>query len=271
MNANESTGKVNLRNSEIHADVLLITKASAKKNNSAFTLNADHSVLKGRVDFEKNFKTVFDLQNNTKWTLKTSTQEKDADGKLLDIAQRARSDVSVLNLNNSSIVFAEPIEGHYHTLHIGSGKPETKAVYNATGNAQISFNTLWNDSKPITEQKTDRLLIHGDVSGTTLVYVTGHLKKNNIEENNSTPSNMHDFSLIQVFGKANLNSFKLANGYITISGSPYKYILKAYETMSNHSKNNGKQNLSGENKKFWDFRLQPVLLDNNSKVKTVVP
>lgn len=271
MNANETTGKANLKNSEIHADVLLITKASAKKNNSTFTLNADHSVLKGRANFEKNFKTIFNLRNNTKWTLKTSTNEKSSSGKPLDIAQRSDSNVSVLNLNNSAVIFAEPIEGHYHTLHIGSGKLDTKAVYNATGNAQISFNTLWSDSKPITEQKTDRLLIHGDVSGTTLIYVTAHLEKNNIEENTSTPSNMHDFSLIQVFGKANQNSFKLANGYITISGSPYKYILKAYGPTSSHSKTSTKQSLLGENKNFWDFRLQPVLLDSDSTVETIMP
>ncbi|GAA5097654.1 right-handed parallel beta-helix repeat-containing protein [Bartonella acomydis] len=271
IDANESTGKANLRNSEIHADVLLATKDSTKKNNFVFALNADHSILEGSVNTEKKFKTIFNLQNNTKWTLKTSTNEKKQKEKPLDIAQRARSDISVLNLNNSSVIFAEPTEGHYHTLHIGSGKPDTKAVYNATGNAQISFNTWWSDSKPIAEQKTDCLLIHGDVSGTTLIYVTGYLEKSNIKANTSTPTNIHGFSLIQVFGKANPNSFKLANGYITISGSPYKYILKAYGPTSKHSKTRTQQNILGENKNFWDFRLQPVLLDNNSTVKTVVP
>ncbi|WP_375608497.1 MULTISPECIES: hypothetical protein [unclassified Bartonella] len=56
INANESTGKAKLKNSEIHADVLLLTKTSTKKNNFTFTLNADHSILNGRVSNEKNSK-----------------------------------------------------------------------------------------------------------------------------------------------------------------------------------------------------------------------
>ncbi|WP_208435984.1 autotransporter outer membrane beta-barrel domain-containing protein [Bartonella phoceensis] len=82
----------------------------------------------------------------------------------------------MLNLNNSSVVFAEFIDDHYHTLHIGSGKPDTTTVYNAPGNAQISFNTCWSDGAPISDQKTDRLLINGDVSGKTNILVKGYLK-----------------------------------------------------------------------------------------------
>ncbi|WP_208437316.1 autotransporter outer membrane beta-barrel domain-containing protein [Bartonella taylorii] len=271
INANESIGKANLKNSEIRANILLVTKDSAKKNNFILTLNADHSILEGSVNTEKKFKTIFDLQNHTKWILKTSTNAKSQNEKSLDIAQRARSDISVLNINDSSIVFEEPTEDYYHTLHIGSGRPNTKKVYKATGKAEIHFNVEWSDSSAINKQKADHLLIHGDVSGTTLIYVTEHLKKNNIKVNTSTPSNIHGFSLIKVFGKASQNSFKLANSYITISGSPYKYILKAYKPTSNHSKTNTKQNLLGENKNFWDFRLQPVLLDSDSTVKTIVP
>ncbi len=271
INANESIGKANLKNSEIRANILLVTEASTKKNDFTFTLNADHSILDGKVSTEKKFKTVFDLQNNTKWILKTSTNKKSQNKKLLDIAQRARSDISVLNINNSSIVFEEPTEDHYHTLHIGSGRPNTKKVYNATGKAEIHFNVEWSDSAAINKQKADHLLIHGDVSGTTLVYITGHLEKNNIKADASALTSAHGLSLIQVSGKVNQDSFKLAQDYITISGSPYKYILKAYGPKSNHSKTNAEQNLLGENKNFWDFRLQPVLLDSDSKVKTIVP
>ncbi|WP_273788643.1 right-handed parallel beta-helix repeat-containing protein [Bartonella grahamii] len=271
INANESIGKVNLKNSEIRANVLLVTEASTKKNDFTFTLNADHSVLDGKVSTEKKFKTIFDLQNNTKWTLKTSTNKKSQNEQLLDIAQRVRSDISVLNINDSSIVFEEPTEDHYHTLHIGSGRPNTKKVYNATGKAEIHFNVEWSDSAAVNKQKADHLLIHGDVSGTTLIYITGHLEKNNIKADTSALTSVRGLSLIQVSGKANQNSFKLANGYITISGSPYKYILKAYGPKSNHSKTNTEQNLLGENKNFWDFRLQPVLLDSDSKVKNIVP
>ncbi|PIT67981.1 hypothetical protein CEV08_08900 [Bartonella tribocorum] len=152
INSNASIGKANLRNSEIHADVLLATKDSTKKNNFIFTLNADHSILEGKANIVPKRNVHFNLKNSTQWILKTSKQEKDTDGKLLDIAQRARSDISVLNLENSSIFYTKPIEDHYHTLHIGSGKPNTKAVYNAKGNAQISFNTLWSNRAPTAEK-----------------------------------------------------------------------------------------------------------------------
>ncbi|MBB5073253.1 hypothetical protein HNQ69_000357 [Bartonella callosciuri] len=140
----------------------------------------DHSTRESKANIAKDRTGRFDLSNNTVCTLKISTNEKGDDGKLLDIAQRARSDISVLNLNNSSIVFNGPIDDHSHTLHIGSGKPDTPAVYNATGDAKIYFNTEWSDGTAIADQKTDRLLIDGDVSGTTAVYVTGRLEENNV-------------------------------------------------------------------------------------------
>ncbi|WP_375670453.1 right-handed parallel beta-helix repeat-containing protein, partial [Bartonella sp. PS7NMGDW] len=162
INVDESTGTVNLgKKSEIRADVLLVTKASAEENGLAFTLNSDNSILEGRAKVINSPKTIFNLQNNTQWIVKTSTNEKDDDGNLLDIAQRSRSDISTLNLNNSTIVFNGPTEEHYHTLHIGSGKPDTQEVYNATGDAKIYFNIAWSDGAAINDQKTDRLLIHG--------------------------------------------------------------------------------------------------------------
>ncbi|UNE55555.1 autotransporter outer membrane beta-barrel domain-containing protein [Bartonella machadoae] len=169
------------------------------------------------------------------------------------------------------MVFKKPEEDHYHTLHVGSGRANTKKVYNATGKTAIHFNVEWSDSAAINTQKTDRLLIHGDVSGTTMIYITGQLEKNNIKANTSALTSIHGLSLIQVSGRANQNSFKLANGYITINGSPYKYILKAYGPTSNHSKTNTEQNLLEENKDFWDFRLEPVPLDSGSTIKTIVP
>ncbi len=274
-----SIGTLNLKDSEIHADILLNdgifwNKTSWKdKNiwnnenmeeiaNGSFTLNADHSTLEGRANIAKERNVHFDLKNDTQWFLKNSTQEKDADGNLLDIAQRARSDISVLGLENSSLVFKEPTEDHYHTLHIGSGKPDTKAVYNATGDAQISFNTWWSDGKSIAEQKTDRLLINGNVSGNTNVLI--NLKGNTTQKKPSdVKENIRGLSLIQVSGTAEEGSFKLAHGYTTINGSPDKYMLRAYGPNSSQGKADIEQNLFDEkNENFWDFRLQPEFLNS---------
>ncbi|WP_375692523.1 autotransporter outer membrane beta-barrel domain-containing protein, partial [Bartonella sp. AP4SXKL] len=277
-----SIGTVNLKKSEVHADVLLGNgiawdKTSWKDkdlwdgkevkaiSNGTFTLSTDQSTLEGRANIAKDRNVHFDLKNDTKWTLKISKNEKDDDGNLLDIAQRSRSDISTLNLDNSSIVFEKPTEEHYQTLHIGSGKPDTQEVYNATGDAKIYFNTAWSDGAAINDQKTDRLLIHGDVSGNTSVYVTGHLEENNIEANTSAAANVRGLSLIQVSGKAEENSFKLVNGYTTRGGLPDMYTLRAYGPDSSQGKADIAQNLFDEkNENFWDFRLQPELLDSNS-------
>uniref|UniRef100_UPI0035CF5EAF autotransporter family protein n=3 Tax=unclassified Bartonella TaxID=2645622 RepID=UPI0035CF5EAF len=156
-------------------------------------------------------------------------------------------------------------EDHYQTLHIGSGKPDTQEVYNATGDAKIYFNTAWSDGAAINDQKTDRLLIHGDVSGNTSVYVTGRLEENNIEANTSAAANVRGLSLIQVSGKAEENSFKLVNGYTTRGGLPDMYTLRAYGPDSSQGNADIAQNLFDEkNENFWDFRLQPELLGSNS-------
>ncbi|WP_039762601.1 autotransporter outer membrane beta-barrel domain-containing protein, partial [Bartonella queenslandensis] len=231
----------------------------------------DHSTLEGRANIAQERNVHFDLKNGTQWILKNSTHEKDAEGNLLDIAQRSRSDISVLDLENSSLVFKEPTENHYHTLHIGSGKPDTKAVYNATGDAQIYFNTKWTDGKPIAEQETDRLLIHGDVSGSTTVYIKSDLGDKDSVINASDSSNSSGISLIQVSGKADENSFKLAHGYITRGGSPYKYTLTGYGSESSHSKANIEQSLFDEkDENFWDFRLHKEFLGPDSTVEAPV-
>ncbi|WP_375685305.1 autotransporter outer membrane beta-barrel domain-containing protein [Bartonella sp. TT110JLCBS] len=272
INADQSIGIANLKNSEISADILLAAKASTKENNFAFTLNANHSVLKGRAKIAENRTVRFDLTNKTTWILKTSTKETDDDGKLLAIAQRSRSDISVLNLNDSSIVFNGPVEDHYHTLHVGSGIPTILAVYNAFGEAEIHFNAIWSDGVAIDAQKTDRLLIHGDVAGTTTVYVKSVSGDKESVENASPPSNIGGLSLIQVSGEAKEDSFKLKNGYTTIGGTPYKYTLTSYGPVSSYGKANANQNLFDEkDKDFWDFRLQPEFLDPDSKVRAVVP
>ncbi len=271
INTNQSIGKVNLRNSKILADTLFKNAMQKTESDGTFILTADHSILQGGVRNDENGRTNFDLKNNTIWTLKISKQEKDDDGNLLDIAQRARSEVSVLNLNNSFITFDSPTEDHYQTLHIGSGKPETKAVYNVTGNAQIAFNTEWSDGKPIADQKTDRLLIHGNVLGTTTIYFQNRLEKERIQADDSDPLNTRGISLIQVSGKANENSFKLENGYIAIKGLPYKYVLTAYGSEANYGQANANQNLLGSGNNFWDFRLQNAFLDPNLRVKAVLP
>ncbi|WP_208433335.1 autotransporter outer membrane beta-barrel domain-containing protein, partial [Bartonella taylorii] len=128
-------------------------------------------------------------------------------------------------------------------LHIGTKTPDTinntitnKTVYTATGNAKIYFNTEWSDGVPTEQQKSDRLLIHGNVSGTTTIYINNLSKNESKKAKKSVPFNRRGLSLVQVSGKAEETSFKLANGYTTIDGLPYKYVLNAYGPTSSNGK-----------------------------------
>ncbi|WP_375702468.1 autotransporter outer membrane beta-barrel domain-containing protein, partial [Bartonella sp. AA89HNZF] len=103
--------------------------------------------------------------------------------------------------------------------------PTVETAYYATGNARLYFNTEWSDGLETEQQKTDRLLIHGNISGTTTIYFN-HLSNNRKSETeDSLPLNARGLSLIQVSGQANESSFKLANGYVTMAGLPYQYVL----------------------------------------------
>ncbi|WP_396583998.1 autotransporter outer membrane beta-barrel domain-containing protein [Bartonella grahamii] len=312
---------VYLKNSEIRSDMLLKNEVSPfiEIQPTTFTLDADNSIMEGRAKTLPQNTTVFTLNNNSKWHLKISLFELENsfslfDYKLLDLKQRARSIVSVLNLNNSSIIFNAPhklADNHYQTLHVGrhpqkaeqNRSSDATTVYNALGNAKIYFNTEWSNGLTKEQQKTDRVLVHGDVSGTTMIYFNNLSKHTEPfdDEENSIPLNMRGLSLIQVSGQANEDSFKLAHGYTTMEGLPYKYILNGYgptssrgkadraqshlSGISQESKQKGAQNTNAsslekenngqapleENENFWDFRLQSATLDDEGKIKALVP
>ncbi|WP_375649760.1 autotransporter outer membrane beta-barrel domain-containing protein [Bartonella sp. OT172YNZD] len=312
---------VYLKNSEIRSDMLLKNEVSPfiEIQPTTFTLDANNSIMEGRAKTLPQNTTVFTLNNNSKWHLKISLFELENsfslfDYKLLDLKQRAQSIVSVLNLNNSSIIFNAPhklADNHYQTLYVGrhpekaeqNRSSDATTVYNALGNARIYFNTEWSNGLTKEQQKTDRILVHGDVSGTTMIYfnnLSKHAEPFDDEED-SIPLNMRGLSLIQVSGQANEDSFKLAHGYTTMEGVPYKYILNGYGPTSNRGKadraqshlsgisqeskqkdtqntdtsslrkeNNGQAPLE-ENENFWDFRLQSATLDDEGKIKALVP
>ncbi|CBI76157.1 conserved exported protein of unknown function [Bartonella clarridgeiae 73] len=271
-----------LKNSEIHADVLLNTKKAYDE--AILELNANHSILQGGVRTGEETETVFNLLKGTVWILKISKEEKEPnengeDGQLIDIFARSNSTVSKLTLNNSTIFFDKPTDDQYQILYVGPVIPEaaddrrvpnnSSKIYNAKGDTKIYFNTEWSNGLKTKDQKTDRLVINGDVSGTTTVYVNTIKGNNKTEENTSVSENESGISLIQVSGKANKDSFKLANGYTTMKGLPYKYILNAYDP--NNSSQGENQNMFGPDRPYWDFRLQSAYLDSQLKVKALVP
>ncbi|EJF92399.1 autotransporter outer membrane beta-barrel domain-containing protein [Bartonella taylorii] len=283
----DMSAEISLKNSEIHADVLL--KNTKEKGNSAhpFTLTADHSFLEGRVRTLAENKTVFDLKNHTKWFLKEDKNVLDDDKnqsnyKQFGVNEKSYSNLSRLSITDSSVVFDKPIAGYYQTLFVGpksqqGGETSNKPVaYSATGTAEIHLNTKWSSHSPVREQETDRVVIDGDVSGSTIVHINLLEKDQKITDSSSIwgehmaslPSETHGISVIQVSGKANENSFKLAGEYITMGGLPYKYVLTAYAPGASHAN----QNLFGKNdNNFWDYRLQNAYIDKDKKIRALLP
>ncbi|PIT68985.1 autotransporter outer membrane beta-barrel domain-containing protein [Bartonella tribocorum] len=321
--SSKSVAEVFLKNSEIRADMLLKNKSVTEDPKpKTLVLTANDSIMEGKVKTFTENTTVFTLNNGSKWHLKISPFEVEDEYsssdsyKLIDIKQRAQSLVSVLNLNNSSIIFNalhDLVENHYQTLNVGRHPQKTKqdrssdttAVYNAMGDARIYFNTEWSNGLTKEQQKTDRVLVRGDVSGTTTIYFNNLSKPTEPFDNEKAEDpislNMRGLSLIQVSGQANEDSFKLAHGYTTMEGLPYKYILKGYGPTSSHGKadktqshlsrtlqeskvedvqntnassskkENNEQVSLEENENFWDFRLQSATLDEEGKIKALVP
>ncbi|MBB4076880.1 outer membrane autotransporter protein [Bartonella fuyuanensis] len=341
--SSKSVAEVQLKNSEIRSDMLLKNHIKKKTDSDphpvTLLLTADKSIIEGRARTLPVNTTIVTLKNDSKWYLNVSQYDIDRDSgvfnyTLHDIKQRALSTVSVLNLNNSSILFNVPhalAHGHYQTLHVGGAIETFKSqenkdsaigtVYNATGNANIYFNIEWSDGLTKEQQKADRLLIHGDVSGVTTVHITNLSKGEISKVEDSISSNMRGLSLIQVSGKTNEDSFKLAHGYTTMNRLPYKYTLNAYGPTSSRGEANSTQSYLGEvsqelkkdtpenninhlvlggvvveieqepgnesasslkkadsiqnrlkeNQNFWDFRLQSATLDDEGKIKALVP
>ncbi|WP_139412274.1 autotransporter outer membrane beta-barrel domain-containing protein [Bartonella mastomydis] len=287
-----TSGEVSLKNSEIHADILSKNIKNGSGATNTFTLVADHSSLEGRVRTSRDNRTSFDLKEGTKWLLKPNKNtanndrisEDDTisyDYRQFGLDEKSFSNLSVLRLTNSAIMFDKPMGGHYQTLFIGpqlpkeDGTAHTAAVYHATGVAEIYVNTQWNQHSPVTEQQTDRVVINGDVSGNTIVHINLQETDKTItddsvvwgEQMTPLPLGTHGVSIIQVSGQANENSFTLARNYMTIGGQPYKYVLKGYKPGTSHES----QSLFGKSSNFWDFRLQNAYIDKDKKVRALLP
>ncbi|WP_396584000.1 autotransporter outer membrane beta-barrel domain-containing protein [Bartonella grahamii] len=279
-------GEVSLKNSEIHADILLKNIKNENAFTNTLTLVSDHSFLEGRVRTSKDNRTVFDLKEGAKWLLKANKNAENNDNVSdnhvqFGVDEKSYSNLSGLRLTDSVIMFDKPVEGHYQTLFIGPNLPKedgtahTATVYSATGVAEIYVNTQWDKHSPITEQQTDRIVINGDVSGRTVVHINLQERDKKItgssavwgEHIASLPLGTHGISIIQVSGQANENSFTLAKNYMTIGKQPYKYVLTGYKPGTSHES----QNLFGKNSNFWDFRLQNAYLDKDKKVRALLP
>ncbi|WP_375666424.1 autotransporter outer membrane beta-barrel domain-containing protein [Bartonella sp. TT121SHDZB] len=248
---NNSGGHVSLENkTTLTGDLLL--KA---ENSSNISVSVDGSIVTGDVRIDKSSYAKLDLINKSKWILTRGAQKNlgTPDSGCVD------SCVSFVSLVNSAIYF-EPSESKakYQTLHIGNGKG---TVYEAQGDALIYLNARLNPDDSSDQQVTDRLVIHGDVSGKTKIHVRGDA--GNVGNGQANAKIAHSVSIIQVYGQAKKDSFQLEGDYVALINSPYKYTLRAYAPEATSKQGHVQQKFVKEGGKFWNFRLE------NQYVKSV--
>ncbi|EJF76003.1 autotransporter outer membrane beta-barrel domain-containing protein [Bartonella alsatica] len=249
-------GSVKLsQNTKISGDLLLRVDKGA-----AISVVANSSVLEGGTRVDEKSIAKLHLSNNSEWVIFRPKYNSQLNPNMV-----GTSVISLVELNNSSIVFRKPkstIPGNYQRLHIGEGEG---VVYNASGNAWIYFNARLNPNDRDNNQVTDQLLIHGDVSGKTVVHVNA--VSGNMEEDghSKTP---HSVSIIQVYGKAEKDSFQLNGHYVTLVNSPYKYTLRSYGPKASSQVKYFDAGLAQKGKDFWDFRLENQYVESTDSAYT---
>ncbi|BBL53744.1 hypothetical protein MF1_10020 [Bartonella quintana] len=242
---NNSGGLVSIQKKTFLSGDLLLKS----ENNSNILVWVDDSVIAGGARVDENSTAKLGLTNNSKWSLLRPKHEK-----LQELGSLGDSSISALNLINSSLSFEKPESNtadSYQTLRIGKG---VGAVYNAQGNAHIYFNARLNPNDSSDAQVTDRLLIHGDVSGKTVVHVKG--VSGSVGENNPSDKIAHSVSIIQVYGKAEKDSFQLNGDYVALEDSPYKYTLRSYAPKATSTKDHVDERFMKDGGEFWNFRLE---------------
>ncbi|WP_375677082.1 autotransporter outer membrane beta-barrel domain-containing protein [Bartonella sp. AP88XZML] len=233
--------KIFLKETKLFGDLLL--KAD---RNSSIEVVADASALVGQTQVDNSSKVDLILGNNSQWALLQPRQKK-----LQDPNYRGVSFISSVHLSNSSITFEKPKSSTnhaYQTLYIGKG---TGIVYQAFGDAWIHLNARLDPSDTSDHQVTDRLLIHGDVKGRTIVHIQG--VAGGLEEKNKKA---HSVSIIQVYGDASYDSFQLNGQYVALNGAPYKYVLRSYGPKATGGEEHVKQRFALNGGAFWNFRLE---------------
>ncbi|WP_273723977.1 autotransporter outer membrane beta-barrel domain-containing protein [Bartonella sp. AU18XJBT] len=224
---------------------------------ASITVLADASTLEGRAHVDKNSNAELYLGGRSKWILQQPLQ-KDQHGAAHD------SSISLVSLMGESSINFKRHESSsvddYQTLRIGKGKGE---VYRARDGASISLNSYLNSGGALNHQKTDRVLIHGDVSGKTKLQVHG--VAGSPGGYTGRGGNDEGISIIQVSGQAEQDSFQLEGGYVALDKLPYQYKLYSYGPRSHLGKANMDQRLVEGNGEFWDFRLESRSIDSDIK------
>ncbi|WP_413154453.1 autotransporter outer membrane beta-barrel domain-containing protein [Bartonella sp. cb54] len=251
----DSYGVVSLLQSSLSSTGVLL-KAERGANLMVFV---DASNLEGGSYVDNDSTAEFYLNNGSEWVLQPKKQRDSYESH----TAKDRLSASFVSLMNDSIIRFKQLKStsdyDYQTLHIGKGEGQ---AYRAQDGAHFYLNAYLDDGSSLNKQQTDRVLIHGDVFGKTVVHVAAVSGSPGGITGNG---NDKGFSIIQVFGNAEQDSFLLDGDYITLHEAPYQYELYAYGSTSDLGNSNPEQRLVDGKGGFWDYRLESKFVDPKPK------
>ncbi|MEL6089686.1 autotransporter outer membrane beta-barrel domain-containing protein [Bartonella schoenbuchensis] len=246
---------ITLKDSNISGASLLEAKSG-----STIMLATNNSSLTGGSHVDDESDALFYLTNKSRWLLTKNKKNQNL--------RESSSLISGIMLKDSAIIFEKPTSDDYQTLHIGKGY---HSIYLAEGDAQLHLNIQIGQDGSLNDHKTDRVLIHGNVSGTTKIHMNtssnGEVAVNSRTNRNN---NNQSVSIIQVSGSAQKNSFQLNYGYVTLNNSPYQHHLVAYGPGSELKADPQKRLVKGDGD-FWDFRLESKNIPFDPRRPNIVP
>ncbi|WP_375642320.1 MULTISPECIES: autotransporter outer membrane beta-barrel domain-containing protein [unclassified Bartonella] len=244
-----------LQNSKVSGDLLL--KAVERSN---VKIEADASTLVGGAHVDDSSTAKIELKNGSKWILSRPKVDKLQNSAASGSNLGDYSFISSVSLTDSSLIFEElksKTTDGYQALLIGKG---SGTVYRTQGDARLYLNAYLDKGGALQEQKTDRLLINGDLEGKTTVHV--YSVPGSPGALTGDGGNDQGISIIQVYGKAAEDSFQLNGGYVTLEASPYQYHLKSYGPSSSLGAADSNQRVLKNTGTFWDFRLESQFVDS---------
>jgi outer membrane autotransporter protein len=219
------------------------------------TLDADHSVLNGRIRTDAVSTTNVNLTDNSTWNV------------------NGNSNLTNLSNTNSLIDFTPSPTLANAPTSAGSYRNVTVAANYAGSNGMLALNTYLSPGGALSNQFTDRLLVQGNASGSTLIHVKDVAgSPGGLTSPSGVITNDEGISIVQVAGTSNTAAFALPGGYTVASDSPYEYRLFAYGPNSVHGPADPAQRVvSGSGGTFWDYRLQSAYVTPNGPVDPDVP
>ncbi|MFC4278145.1 autotransporter family protein [Achromobacter aloeverae] len=208
------------------------------------TLNASNgAVITGIVGATAGSSIALNLASDSRWNVTADSTVNSLSNSHGTVDLQAAADVASRPMDASA----------YRVLQVSGNYSGDQGV--------VAVNTYLNKGGALSNQYTDRMLIAGNASGTSLVQVkevSG--SPGGLTAGGGVPLNDEGISLVQVAGTSSVSAFALSGDYVTVGNSPHAYRLFAYGPGSALGSADPAQSLVGGTGSHWDYRLQSAFV-----------